>query len=192
MMKIFTNRLCYLSMGIFLLCARCSALMPTNRLTFSICNIKGLSSPHLKPLQRPLATSASHSEIRRAFDTSNCGEKNNWWKNLLQNSKKIFGGSKSCARSVQYSNRFPIKSTSLPAVLSMFSPMMTLLIIVFTKRKTSWASGIVLDVPATASSPTTAMKGIIVWGALFIFTSVMHSAETAITKISPWKIQVRA
>ena len=37
----------------------------------------------------------------------------------------------------------------------------------------------------------TPLQGVLLWLSLFTLSAAMHSAESAITKISPWKVQVR-
>ena len=38
-------------------------------------------------------------------------------------------------------------------------------------------------------SNLTPIQGVSIWGALFLLSASLHSAESAITKISPWKVQ---
>ena len=42
---------------------------------------------------------------------------------------------------------------------------------------------------ASSSSRVNPLQGLILWISLFVLSAVMHSAESAITKISPWKVQ---
>ena len=42
---------------------------------------------------------------------------------------------------------------------------------------------------ASVESNMSPIQGVSVWGALFFLSAALHSAESAITKLSPWKVQ---
>lgn len=48
-------------------------------------------------------------------------------------------------------------------------------------------SSLISNVPAETKD---GLKGIAIWGLMLFSTSALHAAETAITKLSPWKVNL--
>ena len=59
--------------------------------------------------------------------------------------------------------------------------------ILLLRRKAAYASAAIS--PGTTNSALPPAQGAMVWLALFTLSAGMHSAESAITKISPWKVK---
>ena len=60
----------------------------------------------------------------------------------------------------------------------------------FSTPRVAFASVIMPSEPSNNASPTSSpLQNLLAWFLLFTLSAVMHSAESAITKISPWKVQ---
>jgi hypothetical protein len=80
-------------------------------------------------------------------------------------------------------------TSALDAKRRLFTNIFTLSAIFFfsLKRVARAAAGGSVSLPSnTATSP---IQGLIIWSIMFITSAILHSAESAITKISPWKVQ---
>lgn len=59
-------------------------------------------------------------------------------------------------------------------------------------KRAAWASAVVPGDGAAIKTRLNPIQGLLLWATLFLLSALMHSAESAITKISVWQIQEMA
>lgn len=99
---------------------------------------------------------------------------------LGRNRNRETGRTASTAKHRRMGRRLVIIAAA--ALTSLFSPKGHIL-------KAVRASGMMTSDASTSSSNLSPLQGLGVWVMLFTLSATMHSAESAITKISPWKVE---
>lgn len=109
--------------------------------------------------------------------------------NCSVNFKQIFLLSSTTSHGIAFS-RYRKKIVSNFLSCSLTRICLFLALCTFSTPRVALASVIIPSEPSNNASPASSpLQNLLAWFLLFTLSAVMHSAESAITKISPWKVQ---
>ena len=128
------------------------------------------------------STSLSMHQCHSNTNTNNKNNDNN--KGVINQTKKIFEFFSIISKPFKRSRQLKIPlSSSLSLIWFVIWTMMTVTLKVPVVHASAGIAG------ASIKSNMSPVQGMLMWGSLFLISAGLHSAESAITKISPWKVQ---
>ena len=147
----------------------------------------GLSPFVSLPLSSSLQQYSSIYDINNNNNNDNNNNKNNS-KGIIGHMKKRFSFLEIITKKFKNRTRhlIPLLSSSSSSLSLFWFVIWTMTTVVLRVPVANASAGIA---GASIKSNMSPMQGMFLWGSLFLLSAGLHSAESAITKISPWKVQ---